>query len=47
MDEHLTTGCEENDGMANGTDRHSGNPLTPQVHQETVARMAPECTQDH
>src|SRR5262245_54986987 len=29
-DEHLTTGCEEDDVMANGTDRHSGNPLTPQ-----------------
>ena len=33
--------------MANGTDRHSGNPLTPQVQRETVARMAPECTHDH
>jgi hypothetical protein len=33
--------------MANGTDRHSGNPITPQVQRETVARMAPECTHDH
>ena len=33
--------------MENGTDRHSGNPITPQVHYETVARMAPECTHDH
>ena len=32
--------------MENGTDRHSGNPITPQVHSATVARMAPECTQD-
>ena len=47
MDEQLTTGCEDDDVMANGNDRHSGNPLTPQVHAETVARMAPECTHDH
>jgi hypothetical protein len=33
--------------MENGTDRHSGNPITPQVQDETVARMAPECTHDH
>ena len=33
--------------MENGNDRHSGNPITPQVHKETVARMAPECTPDH
>jgi hypothetical protein len=33
--------------MENGIDRHSGNPITPQVHQETAARMAPECTHDH
>ena len=33
--------------MENGADRHSGNPLTPQVQRETVARMAPECTHDH
>jgi hypothetical protein len=33
--------------MANGNDRHSGNPLTPQVHCETVARMAPECAHNH
>jgi hypothetical protein len=46
MDEHLTTGCEEDDVMANRIDRHSGNPITPQVHSETVARMVPECTHD-
>jgi hypothetical protein len=33
--------------MANGTDRHSGNPITPQVQRETAERMAPECTHDH
>jgi hypothetical protein len=33
--------------MAYGPDRHSGNPLTPQVQHETVARMAPECTPAH
>jgi hypothetical protein len=33
--------------MENGTDRHSGNPITPQVQRETAARMAPECTHDH
>ena len=33
--------------MENGTDRHSGNPLPPQVQDETVARMAPECTPAH
>jgi hypothetical protein len=33
--------------MENGIDRHSGNPITPQVQEETVARMAPECTHDH
>jgi hypothetical protein len=33
--------------MANGNDRHSGNPITPQVQGETVARMEPECTHDH
>ena len=43
----LTTDCEEDDVMEHGTDQHSGNPITPQVHQETAARMAPECTQDH
>jgi hypothetical protein len=32
--------------MENGTDRHSGNPITPQVQRETAARMAPECTHD-
>jgi hypothetical protein len=32
--------------MANGTDRHSGNPLTPPVQEETVARLAPEGTPD-
>lgn len=47
MEEQLTTGCEEDDVMANGTDRHSGNPITPQVHAETGARMAPEGTHDH
>ena len=46
MDEQLTTGCEEDDVMENGNDRHSGNPITPQVQRETVARMAPECTHD-
>ena len=45
--EHLTTGCEEDDVMEHGNDRHSGNPITPQVQEETVARMAPECTPDH
>jgi hypothetical protein len=33
--------------MANGRDRHSETPITPQVHCETVARMVPECTHDH
>jgi len=33
--------------MENRDDRHSGNPITPQVPRETVARMAPECTPDH
>jgi hypothetical protein len=33
--------------MANGRDRHSGTPITPQVQKETAARMAPECTHDH
>jgi hypothetical protein len=33
--------------MENGTDRHSGNPITPQVQRETAERMAPECTHDH
>ena len=33
--------------MENGTDRHSGNPITPQVQYETAARMEPECTHDH
>lgn len=33
--------------MANGIDRHSGNPITPQVQRETAARMEPECTHDH
>ncbi len=33
--------------MTNGTDRHSGNPLPPQVQRETAARMAPECTPAH
>jgi hypothetical protein len=46
MDEQLTTGCEADAVMANGTARHSGNPLTPPVHSETVARMAPEGTHD-
>jgi hypothetical protein len=32
--------------MANGIDRHSGNPITPPVHSETAARMAPEGTPD-
>jgi hypothetical protein len=39
--------ARKNDVMVNGRDRHSGNPLTPQVQEETVARMAPECTHDH
>jgi transposase len=39
--------ARKNDVMENGNDRHSGNPITPQVHAETVARMAPECTPDH
>ena len=47
MDEHLTTGCEEDAVRDTGNDRHSGNPLPPQVQRETVARMAPECTHDH
>jgi len=46
MEEHLTTGCEARDVRANGTDRYSGNPITPQVHPETVARLAPEGTPD-
>jgi hypothetical protein len=33
--------------MENGTDRPSGTPITPQVQDETVARMAPGCTPDH
>jgi hypothetical protein len=33
--------------MENRDDRHSGNPLTPQVQYETVARMESECTPDH
>ncbi len=33
--------------MTNGRDRHSGNPITPQVHTETAARMVPECTPAH
>jgi hypothetical protein len=33
--------------MENGTDRHSGNPITPQVQRETAERMAPECAHDH
>ena len=33
--------------MANGNDRHSGNPITPQVQDETAARMVPECAHDH
>jgi hypothetical protein len=33
--------------MENGIDRHSGNPITPQVQEETAARMVPECTHDH
>ena len=45
--ESLTTGCEEDDVMENGTDQHSGNPLTPQVQRETAERMVPECTHDH
>jgi len=33
--------------MEHGADRHSGNPITPQVQRETAERMAPECTHDH
>jgi len=47
MDEQLPPGGKEDDVREHGTDRHSGNPITPQVHSETVARMAPECTHDH
>ncbi len=36
-----------NDVMENGNDRHSGNPITPQVQRKTAERMAPECTPDH
>jgi len=46
MDDRLTTGCEDDDVRANGTDRPWGNPITPQVHTETVARLAPEGTPD-
>ena len=31
----------------NRDDRHLGNPITPQVQRETVARMAPEGTHEH
>jgi hypothetical protein len=47
MDEQLTTGGEEDDVRANGTDRHAGNPITPPVQDETVARLAPEGTHAH
>jgi hypothetical protein len=33
--------------MENGIDRHSGNPITPQVHSETADRMGHECTHHH
>ena len=36
-----------NDVMANGRDRHSGNPITPQAREKTVAQMEPECTHAH
>jgi hypothetical protein len=43
----LPLAARTNDVMENGTDRHSGNPITPQVQHETAARMAPEGTHDH
>lgn len=33
--------------MEHGADRHLWNPITPQVHSETVDRMGHECTHHH
>jgi hypothetical protein len=36
-----------NDVMDTGDARRSGNPITPQVHNETADWLGHECTHDH